>query len=84
VSVHAFPLTWRLGDGLRDKRIAVLSPVARRTQPRTYRTWQTAASNVAKGLSDADEVMCAGTTIIDELADACLTYSRPAMRTPSP
>ena len=27
----------------------------------------------------ADKVMCAGTAIIDELVDACLTYSRPAM-----
>lgn len=27
----------------------------------------------------ADKVMCAGTAVIDELADACLTYSRPAM-----
>jgi len=27
----------------------------------------------------ADKVMCAGAAIIDELVDACLTYSRPAM-----
>jgi predicted GH43/DUF377 family glycosyl hydrolase len=27
----------------------------------------------------ADKVMCAGIAIIDELTDACLTYSRPAM-----
>jgi hypothetical protein len=27
----------------------------------------------------ADKVMCAGTAVIDELVDACLTYSRPPM-----
>ncbi len=27
----------------------------------------------------ADKVMCAGTAVIDELVDACLTWSRPAM-----
>jgi predicted GH43/DUF377 family glycosyl hydrolase len=27
----------------------------------------------------ADKVMCAGTAILDELVDACLTYSRPAL-----
>jgi len=27
----------------------------------------------------ADKVMCAGTAVIDELADACLTWSRPPM-----
>jgi glycosyltransferase involved in cell wall biosynthesis len=36
--------------GLRDKRIAILSPVAWRTPPRAYGAWETVASNVAEGL----------------------------------
>lgn len=35
---------------LRDKRIAILSPVAWRTPPRTYGAWETVASNIAEGL----------------------------------
>ncbi len=106
---------------LRDKRIAILSPVAWRTPPRTYGAWETVASNIAEGLGGvcdrwilqpedpwevvvyvhnvvftcgaipepdgtlklywggADKAMCAGTAIIAELVDACLTFSRPAM-----
>ena len=35
---------------LRDKRIAILSPVAWRTPPRAYGAWETVASNVTEGL----------------------------------
>ncbi len=35
---------------VRDKRIAVLSPVAWRTPPRAYGAWETVASNIAEGL----------------------------------
>jgi glycosyltransferase involved in cell wall biosynthesis len=35
---------------LRDKRIAILSPVAWRTPPRNYGAWETVASNIAEGL----------------------------------
>jgi len=35
----------------RNKRIAVLAPVAWRTPPRQYGAWETVASNVAEGLS---------------------------------
>ncbi|MDH3663936.1 MAG: glycosyltransferase, partial [Alphaproteobacteria bacterium] len=34
----------------RDKRIAVLSPIAWRTPPRQYGAWETVAGNVADGL----------------------------------
>ncbi len=36
---------------LRDKRIAVLSPVAWRTPPRQYGAWETVAGNIAEGLA---------------------------------
>ena len=35
---------------IRDKRIAILSPVAWRTPPRTYGAWETVAGNIAEGL----------------------------------
>ena len=35
---------------MRDKRVAILSPVAWRTPPRHYGAWETVASNVAEGL----------------------------------
>ncbi len=35
---------------LRDKRIAILAPVAWRTPPRAYGAWETVASNVTEGL----------------------------------
>ena len=34
----------------KDKRIAILSPVAWRTPPRQYGAWETVASNIAEGL----------------------------------
>ncbi len=34
----------------RDKRVAVLSPVAWRTPPRHYGAWETVASNLTEGL----------------------------------
>ena len=34
----------------RDKRVAVLSPVAWRTPPRQYGAWETVASNITEGL----------------------------------
>jgi glycosyltransferase involved in cell wall biosynthesis len=34
----------------RDKRIAILSPVAWRTPPRRYGAWETVAGNIAEGL----------------------------------
>src|SRR6202051_2351588 len=34
----------------RDKRVAVLSPIAWRTPPRQYGAWETVASNVTEGL----------------------------------
>ena len=34
----------------KNKRIAVLSPVAWRTPPRQYGAWETVASNIAEGL----------------------------------
>jgi glycosyltransferase involved in cell wall biosynthesis len=35
---------------IRDKRIAVLAPVAWRTPPRAYGAWETVASNITEGL----------------------------------
>ncbi|MHC4123075.1 MAG: glycosyltransferase family 4 protein [Planctomycetota bacterium] len=35
---------------IKDKRIAVLSPVAWRTPPREYGAWETVASNITEGL----------------------------------
>ncbi len=35
---------------LRDKRIAILAPVAWRTPPRAYGAWETVAGNIAEGL----------------------------------
>jgi glycosyltransferase involved in cell wall biosynthesis len=35
---------------IREKRIAILSPVAWRTPPRAYGAWETVASNIAEGL----------------------------------
>jgi glycosyltransferase involved in cell wall biosynthesis len=35
---------------IRDRRIAILSPVAWRTPPRGYGAWETVASNIAEGL----------------------------------
>lgn len=37
-------------SGIKDKRIAVLSPVAWRTPPRAYGAWETVASNITEGL----------------------------------
>ena len=34
----------------RDKRVAILSPVAWRTPPRAYGAWETVASNITEGL----------------------------------
>lgn len=36
----------------RNKRIAVVSPVAWRTPPRQYGAWETVASNICEGLID--------------------------------
>jgi glycosyltransferase involved in cell wall biosynthesis len=36
---------------IRDKRVAVLAPVAWRTPPRQYGAWETVASNVTEGLT---------------------------------
>ena len=36
--------------GIKDKRIAILSPVAWRTPPRAYGAWETVASNITEGL----------------------------------
>ena len=35
---------------IKSKRIAILSPVAWRTPPRTYGAWETVASNITEGL----------------------------------
>ena len=35
---------------IRDKKIAILSPVAWRTPPRAYGAWETVASNITEGL----------------------------------
>lgn len=35
---------------MRNKRIAILSPIAWRTPPRQYGAWETVASNIAEGL----------------------------------
>jgi hypothetical protein len=35
---------------IKNKRIAVLAPVAWRTPPRAYGAWETVASNIAEGL----------------------------------
>jgi len=35
---------------IREKRIAILAPVAWRTPPRAYGAWETVASNIAEGL----------------------------------
>jgi len=37
-------------DDLKNKRIAILSPVAWRTPPREYGAWETVASNITEGL----------------------------------
>jgi glycosyltransferase involved in cell wall biosynthesis len=37
-------------EDIKDKRIAVLSPVAWRTPPRAYGAWETVAGNIAEGL----------------------------------
>ena len=37
-------------NDLKDKRIAILSPVAWRTPPRAYGAWETVASNITEGL----------------------------------
>ena len=36
--------------GLKEKKIAILAPVAWRTPPRAYGAWETVASNIAEGL----------------------------------
>ncbi len=36
--------------GIKDKRIAILSPVAWRTPPRAYGAWEIVASNITEGL----------------------------------
>jgi glycosyltransferase involved in cell wall biosynthesis len=36
---------------IRDKKVAILSPVAWRTPPRQYGAWETVASNIAEGLA---------------------------------
>jgi hypothetical protein len=41
----------RLLMNLREKRIAILSPVAWRTPPRAYGPWETVAGNIAEGLT---------------------------------
>jgi len=43
-------LTYMKDKGIVDKRIAILSPVAWRTPPRTYGAWETVASNITEGL----------------------------------
>jgi glycosyltransferase involved in cell wall biosynthesis len=40
----------RRSKNWRDKRVAVLSPVAWRTPPRQYGAWETVASNITEGL----------------------------------
>jgi hypothetical protein len=40
----------RLLMNLREKRIAILSPVAWRTPPRAYGPWETVAGNIAEAL----------------------------------
>ncbi len=37
-------------DDIKNKRIAILSPVAWRTPPRAYGAWETVASNITEGL----------------------------------
>ena len=37
-------------DDIKNKRIAILSPVAWRTPPRQYGAWETVASNITEGL----------------------------------
>lgn len=37
-------------DDIKNKRIAILAPVAWRTPPRAYGAWETVASNIAEGL----------------------------------
>jgi len=37
-------------EDIKDKRIAILSPVAWRTPPRAYGAWETVASNITEGL----------------------------------
>jgi glycosyltransferase involved in cell wall biosynthesis len=39
-----------LENAARDKRLAVLSPIAWRTPPRQYGAWETVASNITEGL----------------------------------
>jgi glycosyltransferase involved in cell wall biosynthesis len=36
--------------GIKDKKIAILGPVAWRTPPRAYGAWETVAGNIAEGL----------------------------------
>jgi glycosyltransferase involved in cell wall biosynthesis len=43
-------MTARRSKNWRDKRVAVLSPVAWRTPPRQYGAWETVASNITEGL----------------------------------
>jgi glycosyltransferase involved in cell wall biosynthesis len=42
-------MDWNMSD-IKDKRIAILSPVAWRTPPRAYGAWETVASNITEGL----------------------------------
>jgi hypothetical protein len=37
-------------DDIKNKRIAILAPVAWRTPPRAYGAWETVASNITEGL----------------------------------
>ncbi len=40
----------KISNGVKNKRIAVLAPVAWRTPPRAYGAWETVASNITEGL----------------------------------
>jgi len=40
----------KISNGIKSKRIAILSPVAWRTPPRAYGAWETVASNITEGL----------------------------------
>jgi len=42
-------MDWNMSD-IKDKKIAILSPVAWRTPPRAYGAWETVASNITEGL----------------------------------
>ena len=37
-------------DDIKNKRIAILAPVAWRTPPRAYGAWETVAGNITEGL----------------------------------